>query len=70
MEAVLEGENVGLVIRSFSEEEMRSAVGRLLELVEDETLSDRCVKVARRLFSLGQGVEDYREIYRRLTVPA
>ena len=70
LEEILEGENVGIVLRSMSEEEMRGAVGRLLDLVEDKGLAHRCVEVAHRLFSLDRGVEEYRRVYHSLEAPA
>jgi glycosyltransferase involved in cell wall biosynthesis len=70
LEEILERERVGVIIRSLSDDEMGSAADRLLDLIKDEGLADRCTEAARRLFSLDQGVEDYRAIYRRLTASA
>jgi glycosyltransferase involved in cell wall biosynthesis len=66
LEAILEGGKVGVVLRSMDEAEMRGAVGRLLDLTAEPGLAERCRETARRIFSLEQGVEDYRSVYRAL----
>lgn len=66
MAEILEGERVGVVLRSLSFESRREAVERLLSLAAEPDITDRCVSVARRYFSLEDGVEAYRRIYRSL----
>jgi glycosyltransferase involved in cell wall biosynthesis len=64
MEKILEGEDVGVVLREFSQPAQAVAVQRLLELVADAQIRERCVAVARRYFSLEDGVESYNRIYK------
>lgn len=66
VEAILEGERVGVVIRDFSANGKRAAVARTLELLDDPGLPGRCVEAARRRFALTDGVEAYRRLYREL----
>lgn len=66
VESILEGEDVGVAIDGFSEEEKRHGVDQLLALTDDEEISSRCRSVAERYFSLESGVQEYDEIYRSL----
>ena len=66
MEAILEGEKVGVALTDFSPADRAGAVDRLLALVADPEMPARCRAVAEKLFSLDQGVIDYRAIYREL----
>lgn len=63
---VLEGRRVGLVLRNFSAESMQLASARLLALLNDLDLQNRCRQAAVRLFSLENGATQYDEIYDRL----
>jgi glycosyltransferase involved in cell wall biosynthesis len=66
MQAILEGERVGVALTDFSPADRERAVDALLTLAADPAISGRCREVAERLFSLEQGVTDYRAIYREL----
>jgi len=66
MTDVLEGEKVGIALKSFDEASMNVGLHRLLGLVADPAMRDRCVAAARRHFSLDEGVARYRSIYERL----
>jgi glycosyltransferase involved in cell wall biosynthesis len=57
---------VGVVLEDFSEAHLEEGAQRLLALLEDGELSQRCVETAWRLFSLDDGVSAYRAIYRQL----
>lgn len=70
MEEILEGNRVGVALTGFSEADRRAAVDRLLALLDEPDLKDRCVETARRLFSLDAGVDAYRGIYESLTEAA
>lgn len=65
-ESVLEGERVGVALKTFDEEAMTNGLQALLLLVEDRTTRARCVAVARKYFSLDEGVAKYRDIYEQL----
>lgn len=66
MEAILEGEQVGVALTDFSPRDRARAADRLLAVAADPAISARCRTVAERLFSLEHGVADYRTIYRAL----
>jgi glycosyltransferase involved in cell wall biosynthesis len=66
VEAILEEGRVGVVLRDFSEAEMRLAMARLIALAKEDGIEERCASVAHRLFSLEDGVAAYRSVYRRL----
>lgn len=66
VEAILEEGRVGVVLRDFSEAEMRLAMTRLIALAREDGIEERCASVAHRLFSLEDGVAAYRSVYRRL----
>jgi glycosyltransferase involved in cell wall biosynthesis len=66
MAEVIEGERVGIALRSFDAASMSIAVAQLLALAADPTVSDRCVAAARKHFSLDEGVARYQSIYERL----
>lgn len=70
VEAILEGDRVGAVIRDFSEEGKRAAVARMLALLEEPNIAARCVSAARAWFALSDGVAAYRDIYRELASAA
>jgi glycosyltransferase involved in cell wall biosynthesis len=65
-ESILEGENVGVVLRVFDDEAHAQGVQALLKLVADADTKLRCVDVANQYFSLEQGVKAYEQIYREL----
>ena len=60
---VLEGENVGVALRSFDTDSVRAGLAELLALVDNPEISERCTAVAQRYFSLSSGVEKYQRIY-------
>jgi len=66
IDQILEKEGVGVLLRDFSQGEMKEAVKKLLKLTKDPEVSNRCVKVAEKYFSLERGVEAYDKIYKRL----
>lgn len=66
MESILEGDRVGVALSDFSESDHADAADRILALLEETDIAERCVKTARALFSLDAGVIAYREIYRNL----
>jgi glycogen synthase len=66
VEEMLEGEQVGVSLPGVSEADLRDGMKRLLSLLRDETLPERCVRVARENFSLDGGAASYRQIYHGL----
>ena len=66
MEAILEGERVGVVLGGSGDDELKAGVERLVVLTRDPDLQDRCRRTAVKLFSLDAGAAAYRAIYKRL----
>lgn len=66
MSQIIEQERVGVILRSFDESAMRKAAEQILELLQDDHLSQRCRSAAIKYFSLEEGVKAYRNIYQQL----
>lgn len=66
MTEILETERVGIVLRDLDTEAMHLGLLALFNLLEDSDTRNRCVSVAKKYFSLEQGVSSYREIYQKL----
>jgi glycosyltransferase involved in cell wall biosynthesis len=66
MDAILEGERVGVVLSRFDDIAMREGIHRLLQLTQTPGIKERCREVACRHFSLDEGVARYRAIYDQL----
>jgi glycosyltransferase involved in cell wall biosynthesis len=64
--AILEGERVGVALRDFSAAEKEAGVKRLLELLRDPQVRERCTSAARLHFSADKGAQDYDRLYRSL----
>jgi len=69
VEAILEGEGVGVVLRRLDEEEIQAGVRRLLALAAAPDMADRCRAAAERHFDLTRGVAAYRQLYAELLAP-
>ena len=67
MAEVLEGERVGVALRSFDQASFAVGLDQLLTLVADPATAARCVAAAKKHFSLDEGVKRYRSIYERLS---
>lgn len=67
MATILESERVGIALGDFSKVAMQDAIDRLLQLVREPGVQQRCRQVALRYFSLEQGVKAYDQIYRELS---
>ena len=70
MAQILEDERVGVAIDRFDTEALTAGLRRLLALLEEPGIRERCVTAAQRYFSLEHGVERYQNIYRRLDMAA
>ena len=66
MELMLEGEGAGVALREFTPAERTRAVDRLLAMADDPAAPARCRSVALKHFSVAEGAEAYRAIYREL----
>jgi glycosyltransferase involved in cell wall biosynthesis len=63
MDDILEGHRVGVSLASLGRQDFEAGVRRLITLVSEETIQERCRQVAIDLFSLDRGVEAYSTIY-------
>jgi glycosyltransferase involved in cell wall biosynthesis len=66
VEQVLEGNRVGVAARGFSDASLATSVQRLLDLLGEPAVQNRCRNTAVELFSIDRGVAAYEEIYRSL----
>lgn len=67
MDDLLERERVGIVITRMDSLAYKEAVERILVLLKEENVPDRCREVARKYFDLDSiGTARYRRIYSRL----
>jgi hypothetical protein len=57
---------VGVSVSSFTEEALRVGIRDMLELLDDNCLSNRCRRVAERYFPVARGVQCYALIYSNL----
>ncbi len=67
MAEILEGERVGVALKSFDKAALKHGLRQLLELVADPATRARCTAAAQRHFSLDEGVARYRSIYESIT---
>lgn len=63
MAQILEDERVGVAIDSFEPEALAAGLQRLLALLQEPGIAQRCVAAAHTHFSLEQGVTQYAGIY-------
>ena len=63
LERILKGEGVGVIVPDFSAPALQAGVQALLRLTEESDIAERCAAVARRYFSLEQGVRAYDGLY-------
>ena len=66
MADILEGRRVGVALNGFSENELAEGVRRLVQLVREPAVQERCRLAALDLFSVDSGVAAYAAIYDRL----
>ncbi|MEC5214269.1 glycosyltransferase involved in cell wall biosynthesis [Polaromonas sp. CG_9.5] len=66
MSEVLEGERVGVALKSFDEAALVNGLQALLKLVDDPATRVRCVQAAQKHFSLDEGVKRYASVYEKL----
>ena len=66
MAEVLEGERVGVALKSFDEAALTNGLQALLQLAADPATVSRCVAAAQKHFSLDEGVRRYAAVYGQL----
>lgn len=67
MADIIEGERVGVALRSFDGVALTKGLQALLLLAEDPSTRARCVAAAAKYFSLDDGVTKYRSVYEVLS---
>jgi hypothetical protein len=67
MTDLLEGEAVGVALRSFSEDALLNGLHALLGLTSDPNTRIRCIVAARQHFALEEGVRRYSGVYSQLS---
>lgn len=66
MAEVLEGEQVGVALKSFDVDAVAAGLRELLTLAADPATTQRCVAAAQKHFSLDEGVRRYAAVYEQL----
>jgi glycosyltransferase involved in cell wall biosynthesis len=66
MKSILEGRRVGAAAAGLGGDDLLAAIRRLLLLLRESDLQQRCRQAAQEMFSLESGVELYASIYDRL----
>ena len=66
MAQIIEEDRVGVAMADTKPETIEAAALALLDRLNDPALADRCAASARKHFSLSEGAERYRTIYRSL----
>ena len=66
MAEVLEGEKVGVILKTFDEASMVEGLQRLIELAVNPNTRALCASAAQKHFSLDKGVARYQKIYLQL----
>jgi glycosyltransferase involved in cell wall biosynthesis len=67
LDGLIEGENVGVILKGFSEDDYADALEKIYGLLADPDLQQRCRTVAYKYFDLETvGGPAYRRIYKKL----
>jgi glycosyltransferase involved in cell wall biosynthesis len=67
MEKLLEGRRIGICLKDLTDRDLSGSADRLLSLLEEPDLQQRCRRAAEELFSLDSGVAAYAAIYDELS---
>ena len=67
LDALIEGEKVGVILGEFNEENYRKALDKTTDLIAQGNLREHCRRVSQKYFDLREiGGEGYRRLYRKL----
>jgi glycosyltransferase involved in cell wall biosynthesis len=66
MADIVTEDQVGIIVRGFSDEELADAAAAILALAGEPGIGQRCREAAERRFALSHGVAAYREVYREM----
>jgi glycosyltransferase involved in cell wall biosynthesis len=67
MQAILDSCGVGITLHASDDSAIAAAITELVDLAADPDIAARCRQAAVALFSLDQGVRDYRSVYESLS---
>jgi glycosyltransferase involved in cell wall biosynthesis len=67
MATILQDNRVGVALNGFSFDTMQTGLSRLLELCQTQDIKSRCRNTAQENFSLEKGVQQYHDIYNKLS---
>jgi glycosyltransferase involved in cell wall biosynthesis len=68
VDTILRHSRTGICLEEFSSEAYDTAYQQMMELLQEEGLSERCRQTAEQYFSLEQGIAEYDRIYRELSL--
>ena len=66
MAKILRDTSTGITIENFSDFSIKNGVIDLMELVQQKDIIERCRKAGESNFSLNDGIEKYKNIYKNL----
>ncbi len=67
LDALIEGEKVGIILKSFTDEDYAEALTKMDGLLTVENLSEHCRSIAHQRFAIDRVAgKNYRRLYRRL----
>ena len=66
VEEMVNSERVGVVIRKFTQDEYSEKIKDVMELLREDSISDRCRKAAESRLSLDTAIDSYSRIYENL----
>jgi len=67
LDALIEGEKVGIIIKGFTEKDYAEALTKIDDFLKDEDLNEHCRAIAHQKFDLQQVAgNNYRRLYQRL----
>jgi glycosyltransferase involved in cell wall biosynthesis len=67
LDALIEGEQVGVILNGFSEQSYRAALVEIESILQNKNLQEHCQNIAHKHFDLTTiGGENYRRLYRKV----
>ena len=67
LDALIEGEKVGVILKGFDEKDYADALDEINALLNKEEIRAHCRQIAEKMFDLEKvGGERYRRLYERL----
>jgi glycosyltransferase involved in cell wall biosynthesis len=70
VDALVEREEVGVIVRGFTQQDYVSATDRVRDLLDNRVMASRCRRVAQTQFDVSTGVAKYHSLYATLGASA